>query len=316
MRIAVLDKVVISATGIDIDFSGFDCLGETKYFNNLSDPEEILCATDGIDVIVLNKVSLQADLIARLTDSVKLIVITATGYDNVDIKAASKRGIKICNVPGYGTNAVAQLVMLFILTCSTKLVAQIDYIRDKGWDKTAGLMLPMREVAGKTLGIVGLGEIGMAIAKLAMAFDMKIIAYNRTIKNIPGIEQVSLEELASRSDFISLNCALNKETQNLINTKFLSAMKSHAYLINAARGGLIDEKALIESLNQGKLAGAALDVLVDEPPAKDNPLLKMQNVLLTPHIGWAPVETRQRCIDISVANIENFFNGIKSNQLN
>lgn len=318
MKILILDRATTASNEKDIDFSGFDKLSETKtiIYNNLRNLEEILQVIDGINIIVTNKVALNADLIARLPETVKLIAITATGYDNIDLTAATKHGIKVANVPGYGTNAVSQLAMLFILACSVQFVPQIDYLRKNGWNKAAGLAISMYELAGKTLGIVGLGEIGAAVAKLGLAFDMQIIAYNRSQKNTPNIHQVSLHEVAAESDFISLNCALTVQTKHIVNAEFLSKMKPTAFLINTARGGLIDEEALISALNQKQIAGAALDVMNSEPPARDNPLLSMDNVILTPHIGWAPVETRQRCIDITIENIKNFMNGIKSNLLN
>ncbi len=316
MKIIILDKDTTTATGKDISFKGFEEFGETVTYANLTDADKIIEAAEGADVIVVNKVNLTSDIIARLPNTIKLIAITATGYDNVDVAQAAKQGIKVANVPGYGTHAVSQLAMLLILTCATQLITHVDFMRKSGWDKVAGLNIPMHEIAGKTLGVIGLGEIGTAIAKLGLAFGMKVIAYNRTPKNLADIEQVSLNELASRSDFVSLSCALNKETRHLINAEFLASMKPTAYLINTARGGLVDEAALVEALRANKIAGAALDVLDSEPPALDNPLLTLKNVLLTPHIGWAPVEARQRCIDITLENTKSFFAGQAKNLLN
>lgn len=305
MKIVILDQATISC-GDEIDFSSFHKLGTTTLYANLSAPSEIIAATKDAQVIVLNKVNLDATLISQLSSTVKLIAITATGYDNVDVVAATKRGIKVCNVPGYGTNAVAQLAVCLMLNCATQFVPQLDYMRKQGWNKQAGLAIQMHELAGKTLGIVGLGEIGTAIAKLGLALGMQVIAYNRSAKHIADVELVSLEQLAAQADFVSLSCALTADTQKIINTDFLALMKSSAYLINTARGGLIDEAALVNALQAKQIAGVALDVLCDEPPAIDNPLLKLENVILTPHIGWAPIEARQRCVDISESNINSF----------
>ncbi len=315
MKIVILDKKTI-AFADEIDFSAFNHLGETVIYDNLVNPSEVIAATQDAQVIVLNKVMLDAKLIAQLSDTVKLIAITATGYDNVDVDAATKRGIKVCNVPGYGTNSVSQLALFLMLSCAIQFVPQLDYMRNNKWDKQAGLAISMNELAGKTLGVVGLGEIGLAIAKLGLAFGMKVIAYNRSVKHVADVKQVALDKLATESDFVSLSCALTKDTQKIINAEFLSQMKPTAYLINTARGGLIDEAALVAALTVKQIAGAALDVLCDEPPKDDNPLLKLDNVILTPHIGWAPIEARQRCVDIAENNINNFLYGDPVNLLN
>lgn len=315
MKIVILDKKTI-AFADEVDFGAFHHLGETVIYDNLTNQLEVIAATQDAQVVVLNKVMFDAGLIAQLSSTVKLIAITATGYDNVDVAAATQRGIKVCNVPGYGTSAVSQLALFLMLSCAIQFVPQLDYMRNNKWDKQAGLAIGMNELAGKTLGVVGLGEIGLAIAKLGLAFGMKVVAYNRSSKNIADIKQVSLAQLAAESDFVSLSCALNTGTQKLINAEFLAQMKPSAYLINTARGGLIDEAALVAALKGKQIAGAALDVLSDEPPSDDNPLLKLENVLLTPHIGWAPIEARQRCVDISENNINNFMYGNPVNLLN
>ncbi len=315
MNIVILDQATISC-GDEIDFSAFHKLGTTTLYANLSVPSEIIAATQNAQVIVLNKVNLDAALIAQLSSTVKLIAITATGYDNVDVVAATKRGIKVCNVPGYGTNAVAQLAVCLMLNCATQFVPQLDYMREQGWNKQAGLAIQMHELAGKTLGVVGLGEIGTAIARLGLALGMQVIAYNRSAKHIADVELVSLEQLAAQADFISLSCALTADTQKIINAEFLAQMKPSSYLINTARGGLIDEAALVAALQNKQIAGAALDVLCAEPPAADHPLLSLANVILTPHIGWAPIEARQRCVDISESNINSFIYGNPLNLLN
>lgn len=315
MKIIIMDKNTTTSND-DISFQMFDRLGEVIICNNLNIELDILNYTKDVDVIVLNKVILNRPIIEKLSSSIKLIAITATGYDNVDVAAATERGIKVVNVPGYGTNAVAQLALQLILACAIQLIPQMNYMKQNGWDKQAGLSITMHELSGKTLGILGLGAIGERIATLALAFDMKVIAYNRTHKSIKGIEMVDLNTLAKESDYLSLSCVLNDDTRKIIDSKFLSLMKSSAYIVNTARGGLIDEDALIIALQNGMIAGAALDVLTFEPPLADNPLLNMTNVILTPHIGWAPLEARQRCIDITYSNIDSFVNGKPQNLLN
>lgn len=316
MKIVIMDKLTTSSTG-DIDFSAFYQLGVVEEYDNIyDDVPQILAAAHGADALVINKVQLTQQVIEQLPDSVKIIAISATGYDNIDIAAATRRGIKVANVPGYGTNAVAQLAIHLILSCATKFTQQLAYMSSYGWDKLAGLAIPMHELAGKTLGVVGMGAIGQKITQLAQAFDMQVVAHNRTQHPINGVEYLSLLELAQKSDFVSLSCALNDTTRYMINSQFFEHMKPSAYLINTARGGLVDEDALIQALERKQLAGAGLDVLLNEPPRADNPLLSMSNVILTPHIGWAPIEARQRCLDITCTNIAQFMNGQAQNLVN
>lgn len=315
MKIVIMDKNTTTSND-DISFEQFSTIGEVVIFDSLNVEVDILNYTQDADVLVLNKVILNKQIIDKLSNSIKVIAITATGYDNVDVIAASNRGIKVVNVPGYGTNAVAQLALQLILACAIQLVPQLNYMKQNGWDKQAGLSITMHELAGKTLGILGLGAIGERIAALALAFDMNVMAYNRTPKSIKGIKMVDLSSLAKESDYLSLSCALNDDTRKIIDDKFLSQMKPSSYLINTARGGLIDEEALIIALQNDVIAGAALDVLTFEPPLADNPLLDMTNVILTPHIGWAPLEARQRCIDITYNNIVSFMRGEPQNLLN
>ncbi|RTK99830.1 MAG: D-2-hydroxyacid dehydrogenase [Proteobacteria bacterium] len=316
MKIVIMDKLTTSSTG-DIDFRAFYQLGVVEEYDNIyDDVPQILAVAQGADALVINKVRLTQQVIEQLPDSVKIIAISATGYDNIDIAAATRRGIKVANVPGYGTNAVAQLVIHLMLSCATQFTQQLAYMRSSGWDKLAGLAIPMHELAGKTIGVVGMGAIGQKITQLAQAFDMQVVAYNRTQHPINGVEYLSLLELAQRSDFVSLSCALNDTTRYMINSQFFAHMKPSAYLINTARGGLVDEDALIQALERKQLAGAGLDVLLNEPPRADNPLLSMSNVILTPHIGWAPIEARQRCLDITCTNIAQFMNGHAQNLVN
>jgi glycerate dehydrogenase len=208
------------------------------------------------------------------------------------------------------------MTLALILNCATQLTTQVSLLRNAGWNKEEGLSIPMSELAGKTLGIVGLGAIGSRVAELALAFDMQVIAYTRTGKDLDDVEEVGLAELAARSDYVSLHCALAQENSKLINREFLANMKSSAFIINTARGGLIDEDALIDALQRKIIAGAALDVLTVEPPSSDHPLLTMSNVIVTPHIAWGPLESRQRCLDITESNIASFMYGEAQNLIN
>ncbi|MBX9597817.1 MAG: glycerate dehydrogenase [Burkholderiales bacterium] len=313
MQIVILDN---DTRGSGLDFSAFSKLAPTIIHGDLMQANEILAAVADASVIVANKAVLDAKLIQQLPDSVRLIAVSATGYDNIDINAAAARNIRVVNAPGYGTNAVAQMTLALILNCATQLTTQVSLLRDVGWSKEESLSIPMSELAGKTLGIVGLGAIGSRVAELALAFGMQVIAYTRTAKDLDDVEEVNLAELAARSDYVSLHCALSHENSRLINREFLAKMKSSAFIINTARGGLIDESALVDALQRKIIAGAALDVLTNEPPAKDHPLLTMPNVIVTPHIAWGPLESRQRCLDITESNIASFIYGEAQNLLN
>ncbi len=315
MKITLLDKDTITTTN-DIDFTKLSQLGEFDVYSNLNEESKVIEATQDSEIIVLNKVKLTESLISQLSDKVKLIAITATGFDNVDVAAATAKGINVCNVPGYGTASVTQLTFQLMLNLATNFPKQLAALHENGWSKQTALSIPMSELEGKTLGVLGLGNIGLEVARVAHAFNMIVIAYNRTEKYIPYIRQVSLDELAEQSDYISLNCALTKDTQQIINKDFLSKMKPSAYLINTARGGLIDEQALADAIKNKKIAGAGLDVLVNEPPLPDCPLLNLENTILTAHIGWAALEARQRCINITTENIANFIISNPQNLLN
>ncbi len=313
MQIVILDS---DTCGSGLDFSAFSKLAPTVIHGNLTQPDEILAAVANASVIVVNKAVLDAKLIQQLPASVRLIAVSATGYDNIDVDAAAARNIRVVNTPGYGTNAVAQMTLALILNCATQLTTQVSLLRSAGWNKEEGLSIPMSELAGKTLGIVGLGAIGSRVAELALAFGMQVIAYTRTAKNLDNVEEVGLAELAARSDYVSLHCALAQENSKLINREFLANMKSSAFIINTARGGLIDEDALIDALQRKIIAGAALDVLTIEPPSSDHLLLTMSNVIVTPHIAWGPLESRQRCLDITESNIASFMYGEAQNLIN
>ncbi len=203
-----------------------------------------------------------------------------------------------------------------MLNLATNLPKQLEALNTTGWSKQTALAIPMSELAGKIIGIVGLGTIGQEVARIAHAFNMIIVGYSREEKFIPYIRQVTLKELASQSDYVSLNCALSKDTAKMINQEFLANMKPSAFIINTARGGLIDEDALANAIKNKQIAGAGLDVLTDEPPLPDCPLLNLENTLLTAHIGWATLEARQRCINIVLENIKKFIQKTPQNLLN
>ncbi|MDG5855753.1 MULTISPECIES: NAD(P)-dependent oxidoreductase [Clostridium] len=291
-----------------LDFSSLDNLGKvTKYEDSSSD--EILERVREQNIVITKELTISKELIEKFPSSVKLICEAGTGYNNIDIIAAREKGISVCNVPGYSSEAVAQLVITFILNLSSSLAQQQRMIENKNYSNfTKYLQVPHIEIQNKTLGIIGAGSIGMQVMNVAKALGMKILVYSRSYKDLgdSNIKFVSLEELLKESDFVTIHCPLTTETRYLIDKSSLDFMKSSSFIINTSRGAIIKETDLIEALNNKKIAGAALDVQDPEPPELNNPLFNMENVILTPHIGWKCFESRQRLINVLANNIEAF----------
>ena len=314
MKIVVLDKCTV--TKGDVDLSPIERLGEVEYYDLLTH-EEIKTALKSADAVICNKAKINRDIIE--SSSLKYIGLFATGYNNIDIEAAHERGITVCNVPGYSTDSVAQLTFSLILELAgnaSKYAASVaagDWKRSKQFSY---FFAPISELAGKTLGIYGLGTIGLAVAKIALAFNMKVIAYTRTPKEAEGIRLVDKETLFGESDFLSFHCPLNNESALAVNAHTLSLMKPTAFIINTARGGVIDEKALADALENRVIAGAALDVLTDEPMRDDCVLFGAKNCIITPHIAWAAYETRVRLIELVCNNLAAFKAGKPINTVN
>ena len=307
--------VFLNSSKIDfdnkLDFSLFDKLGKTTKYE-ASNNEEILERVKDQEIVITKEMTIERDLIEKFPPCVKLICEAGTGYNNIDIEAARERNITVCNIPGYSSEAVAQLVITFILNLTSSLSEQQRMIENKNYDNfTKYLKVSHFEIQNKTLGVVGTGAIGQQVIKVAKALGMNIIVYSRTQKNLgdPAIKFVSLEELLKESDFVTLHCPLTSETKHLINKSRLELMKPNAFIINTARGAIINELDLIEALKNKKIAGAALDVQDQEPPELDNPLFNMKNVILTPHIGWRCLESRQRLINLLADNVEAYLKG-------
>lgn len=265
----------------------------------------------GADIIVTKEMPVSAEMIQRFPESVKLICEAGTGYNNIDLKAAGQRGITVCNIPAYSTERVAHTAIMMILNLSSAMQVQMKMLACGNHDNfTRNLQVPHVEVNGKTLGIIGAGHIGRKVIQIAQALDMNILVYTRTPReDEKGIRYVSLEELLKNSDYVSMHCPLTESTKHMINKETLSLMKPSAFIINTSRGALIDETALIEALENGTIAGAGLDVQETEPPEENSPLYTMDNVLLTPHMGWKGLETRQRLVSILADNIKKFMEG-------
>lgn len=269
------------------------------------------------EVVITNKSPLTRDIIAALP-KLKYIGVTATGYNIVDVAAAKERGIVVTNVPGYSSPAVAQLVFALLLELTNHVGHHAQTVAAGRWQACPDFCYwdhPIIELSGRTLGIIGYGDIGSAVGRIATAFGMKVLASKRDWKTPPpeGVTPASIDEIFQNSDAISLHCPLTDATKHLVGPRTLGLMKPTAFLINTGRGPLVDEPALAEALNSGRIGGAGLDVLSVEPPKDGNPLIGAQNCLITPHIGWASREARGRLIELTAANLRAFLAGAPAN---
>ncbi|BEH02026.1 D-2-hydroxyacid dehydrogenase [Brooklawnia propionicigenes] len=310
--------VVLNASLVDYD-------GKVDYNQIASDvviydetPEDkILERVDGFTIVVTKEMKVAGDIIRQFPDSVKMICEAGTGYNNIDLDAARDKGIMVCNIPAYSSERVAHTAILLMLSLASSLQKQIRMLAQGNHDNFhKHLMVDHVEVNAKTLGVIGYGNIARQIIKVAQAMDMKILVATRTARDdVDGIHFTTNNEVFEKSDFISLNCPLNESTRHMINSETLAMMKPSAYLINTARGALIDEKALIQALNDGVIAGAGLDVQEVEPLDDASPLYTMDNVIITPHMGWRGLETRQRLVSMIGDNIRAFASGRPINRV-
>lgn len=316
MKIVVLDGHTLNPG--DLSWEEIGKLGDLAVYD-FTLPEQTVGRIGGAEIVFTNKTVLNASAISQLP-ALKFIGVLATGYNVVDINAASKAGIPVCNIPAYSTASVAQMVFAHILHFTQHVAAHAKSVSKGDWSKSkdfAYWLFPQAELANKTMGIIGFGQIGQAVAKIALAMGMKVIFNNRSPKET-GLDarQVDLDLLLQKSDFISINCPLTNANHGFINAETISKMKSEVFLINTGRGPLINESDLAEALNSGKIAGAGLDVLSAEPPAKDNLLLSAKNCYITPHIAWATIEARSRLMKIAGDNLVAFLNGSPINVVN
>ncbi len=310
MNIVILDGYTINPG--DLDWAALEKLGNLTVYDRTKS-EDVLGRSGSADILLTNKTKITAEVIGALP-GLKYIGEMATGFDNVDVKTAAERNIPVCNVPGYSTLSVAQLTFAFILELIYKTGNRSDTVHEGAWVNSKDFSYGFKglfELSGKTIAIIGLGQIGMAVARIAEAFGMKVIASvrNPSKYELPNIQFLSSEDCFQQADFVSLHCPLTDDTRQMVNEAMLALMKPTAYLINTARGALINEKDLSDALNNGQIAGAALDVLSVEPPLADNPLLTAKNCIITPHVGWATKEARERVLNESVKNIEAFLSG-------
>ena len=314
MDIAVLDKQTLTCEG-DVDFSPIEKLGNVRWLR-IGSEEDIIRGARGCTAVLCNKILITRRVLESLPE-VKYVGVFATGYNNVDLKAARELGVTVTNVPGYSGAAVAQHVMALILHFYSKADVYDRAVRAGEWeaqDCFSYFPYPMHEVCGKTLGIFGFGDIGKRVAKAAAALDMKVLVHTRTLPENCPYELVGKKELFSRSDVLTLHCPLTEQTEKLINKDTLALMKRDAILINTARGGLVDEDALYDALTSGRIKAAALDVLGQEPP-RANRLIGLDNCVITPHVAWAPAETRNRLVSLAAKNLAAYMCGMPVNTI-
>jgi len=312
MNIVVLDGYTLNPG--DLDWAGLAALGNLAVYDRT--PAGLVLERAGdAEIVLTNKTVLMRDTIMALS-RMRYIGVLATGYNVVDIAAAKERGVIVTNVPTYGTPAVAQATFALLLELTNHVGHHSETVRAGRWTKSPDFCYwdyPLIELSGLTLGIVGFGAIGQAVARIARAFGMKVIVHTVPQGDGEGVEFVDLERLFAEADVVSLHCPLTPLTKGLVNRERLALMKPTAFLVNTGRGPLVDEAALAQALNEGRIAGAALDVLSVEPPAADNPLLSAQNCIITPHIAWATKAARSRLMDIAVANVKAFLAGAPVN---
>ncbi len=309
MKIVLLDKQTVSTGGISFD--EISALGETVFYD-FTPHDKMLQNIGDAEAVICNKSLFTADVL-KACKNLKYIGLLATGYNNVDIKTAKELGITVCNVPDYSTKAVAQHTFALILELFSRVGDFSRSVAQGGWIKSptfAYFDYPTYELDGLVLGIIGFGNIGKAAAKIGEAFGMRVVVHTRTVpEGFTNYDFVGLDEVFSRADVLSLHCPLNDDTKEIVNERTLSLMKKSAVIINTSRGGLVDEKALADALNSGRIAGAGLDVLSKEPMREENPLYGAKNCIITPHIAWAPLETRKRLVSLAAKNLKAFIDG-------
>ena len=312
MKIVILDGY--TANPGDLSWKELETLGELVVYDRTRADETVTRAADA-EVVLTNKVLITKDVIAQLP-RLKYVGVLATGYNVVDIEAAHQRGIIVTNVPAYSTESVAQMVFAHLLTVTNRVEHYSVQNRADRWTNSADFSYSdtlLTELAGKTFGIVGLGNIGKRVAQIAQAFGMNVIALTSKTTLPDGIKKVELSELFAQSDVLSLHCPLTPDTHHLINADTLKQMKPTAILINTGRGPLIDDQAVADALKAKRLYAFCADVLTEEPPKADNPLLALTNAYTTPHIAWATVEARARLLQVAIDNVKAFANGKPQN---
>ncbi len=320
MKIVILDGYTENPG--DLSWEGFEKVGDVKVYDRtpLNDTAEIIKRVGDADIVFTNKTPLPKDVFESCSN-IKFVGVLATGYNIVDVEAAKSKGIPVSNIPTYGTSAVAQFAMALLLEICHHVGHHSKTVFEGKWEKCPDWCYwdyPLMELAGKTFGVIGFGRIGQDTAKIAKAMGMNIIAYDE-FQNDSGKaigEYVSLDELLAKSDVISLHCPLFPSTEGIVNKDNIAKMKDGVIILNTSRGPLVVEQDLTDALNSGKVGYAGLDVVSSEPIKAENPLLKAKNCIITPHIAWAPIESRTRLMDIAVGNLNAFIEGNPINVVN
>ena len=312
MKIVFLDESTV--TKDDIDFSSVKSLGDYAAYPN-SDEKQIIERAAGAEVVIANKAPMNKNVIGAL-DKLRMISVIATGYNNVDLEAAKEKDVRVCNVAGYAAGSVPQHTFALILNLATKAYLYDRDIKSGAWQKASSFtLLTYRtfELAGKTIGIIGFGTIGRGVARIAEGFGMKVLAHDACGIKDSKHPNTGLDTVFRESDIVTVHCPLTEDTRDLIDAGALAKMKKTALVINTARGGIVDEKALAEALDAGTIAGAGVDVLTEEPPKNGNILIQAKNVIMTPHSAWSTREARQNLVDETAGNIRAFNEGRERN---
>ncbi len=319
MKVIILDGYTENPGDLSWDWIK-DLGGELTVYDR-SAPEEIVERAKNAEILVTNKCQITEEILKQLP-KLKYIQVIATGYNVIDIKAARELGIDVCNIPAYSTNGVAQLVFALLLEMTQQVGAHNQSVKNGDWTNCEHFCYQktfLTEIAGKTMGIIGFGKIGQAVAQIANAFNMSVIAYAPRPKEYIGfgkVEFVGLDEIKAQSDVITLHCPLTDETKELVCADFISKCKKSVYIINTARGAVVNETDVADALNNDKIAGFGADVLSTEPPKADNPLLTAKNSFITPHIAWANIESRTRLMEIFKSNFKAYLDGKPQNVVN
>ena len=319
MKIVLLDGEALNPG--DLSWAPLEALGElTVYPQGTNDPQEVIRRIGDAEIVLTNKTPVTREVF-ECCPGIRMLSVVATGYNVVDVQAAKEHSVPVCNGPAYGTEMVAQFAIGLLLELCHHTQMHSDAVHAGQWASCPNFCFwnaPIIELAGKTMGIIGFGRIGRAVGRIAKALGMRVIATGSREcgEGLAIAEYVDLDTLLGQSDVVSLHCPLFPETEGLINRDTLAKMKDGAILINNSRGGLLDEQAVTDALNSGKLAAAGLDVVTVEPILPGNPLLTAKNCLITPHISWAAVQCRQRIMEITAANIRGFLAGAAQNVVN
>jgi glycerate dehydrogenase len=312
MKIVVLDGHTLNPG--DLGWDGLEALGECTVYER-TPPAEVVARSRGVEIVLTNKTVIDRQVMEALPE-LRYVGVLATGYDVVDVRSAADRGITVTNVPSYGTESVAQAVFALLLELVSHVGLHAASVREGNWARAEDFCYwekPITELGGLTMGIVGYGAIGRAVARIARAFLMEVTVHTEPPQEEPGTAFVGLDRLFAESDVVTLHCPLTPATRGLVGAERLALMKPTAFLLNTARGPLVDEDALARALNEGRIAGAGLDVLPAEPPPSDCPLLAANNCLITPHVAWAARASRERLMRSAVGNVTAFLAGRATN---